>query len=100
EDDAVVVKPAVVEALKDYNITQVKGGGHHSLAVTDSGNVLAWGRVDGYQTGIKVSDLPAHDVVFDERKKPRILTKPTEIPGEFVLGAVDIWNVTDLFSQA
>ena len=96
EDDAVVVKPAVVESLKDYHITQVKGGSHHSLALTDDGDVLAWGRVDGYQTGIKISDLPADDVVFDERKKPRILTKPTKIPSELFFSAVIIWNITNI----
>ncbi|KAI9826156.1 MAG: hypothetical protein M1832_000605 [Thelocarpon impressellum] len=79
--DAVVLVPTVVEALRQHKVASVAGGGHHSAAVTTEGDCLVWGRVDGFQTGIRVDDLPEEDVVFDDRNKPRILTKPAKVPG-------------------
>ena len=80
EDDAVVLTPAIVTALADKTITSVKGGAHHSVAVTEAGECLVWGRVDGYQTGISLAALPGDRVVRDERDKARILTAPTPVP--------------------
>ncbi len=80
DDGAVVLAPKVVDTLSGKTITCIKGGAHHSLAVTDDGKCLAWGRVDGFQTGIAISALPSDDVVRDEKKVPRILAKPTAIP--------------------
>lgn len=80
EDDAVILSPTVVTSLADKTITGMKGGAHHSLAVTAEGECLVWGRVDGYQMGIPLAALPADAVVLDEREKPRILTAPTPIP--------------------
>jgi regulator of chromosome condensation len=71
------------------------GGSHHSLAVTGSGECLAWGRMDGDQIGIDFAQLPVADdtkVVSDERDRPRILLEPTAIPGivcEYVAAASD-----------
>ena len=81
EDEAVILKPKVIESLNGKSITCIEGGAHHSIAVTASGEVLVWGRVDGKQSGIKISDLPSEDIVMDDRDNPRILKKPTAIPG-------------------
>ncbi|KAF4552275.1 Regulator of chromosome condensation (RCC1) repeat-containing protein 1 [Elsinoe fawcettii] len=79
EDEAVVLKPKVVEPLSGIGVTTVRGGAHHSIAVTKSGDCLTWGRVDGCQVGIAVSELNEDDVVKDQRGAVRILTKPTRV---------------------
>jgi regulator of chromosome condensation len=56
----------------------MKGGSHHSIAVTQDGKCLVWGRLDGKQMGIPISDLPSDRVVSHEGR-PRILEVPTAI---------------------
>lgn len=79
EDDAVILKPEVVESLSGIEVTTIKGGAHHSIAVTKSGDCLTWGRVDGCQIGVPTSDLKEDDVVKDERGAVRILTQPSKV---------------------
>lgn len=81
EDEAAILHPEVVESLSGKQITQLCGGAHHSLAVTSNGDCLAWGRVDGYQTGLKIDSLPESAIIKDERGRPRILIEPTSVPG-------------------
>ena len=83
QDDAVILKPQVVEGLKGKTIISIKGGGHHSLCATSDGDCLVWGRLDGNQCGLTkavISQLPADSLIKDERDQPRILTVPTKIP--------------------
>ena len=82
EDGAVILKPAKVESLDEFNVTGISGGGHHSIACSAKGELLAWGRVDGYQVGIDPSTLTKENAIFDERDKPRILIHPTVVPGK------------------
>lgn len=73
--------PIVIDALHGMgNVTCIQGGAHHTVACTDKGELLVWGRLDGFQLGLKVSDLPQDDVVRDSAGNPRILTVPTQIP--------------------
>ncbi|KAJ9216698.1 hypothetical protein DTO166G4_1544 [Paecilomyces variotii] len=81
EDEAAILHPEVVESLSGKQITQLVGGAHHSLAVTSNGDCLVWGRVDGYQTGLKIDSLPESAVIKDERGRPRILIEPAAVPG-------------------
>ncbi|KAI9820348.1 MAG: Regulator of chromosome condensation [Pycnora praestabilis] len=81
EDGAVVLAPTVVKSLSKHEIVQIKGGSHHSIAVTKEGECLVWGRVDGFQMGIKQDGLPKEDVIYDEKMNPRILKTPTSVPG-------------------
>ena len=81
EGESDVHHPTVVPNLESFGaVTQVEGGQHHTIACTDKGEVLVWGRLDGYQLGIKISDLPAEKVVMDSHEKPRILKIPTQLP--------------------
>jgi regulator of chromosome condensation len=94
EDDEnnTIKTPTVVERLSNFNIKQIVGGGHHTLSVTESGQVLIWGRIDNAQGGIEVSKLNKDDLFFDENEKPRFLVKPAVLPdidGEFVAAATD-----------
>ncbi|KAF2153234.1 RCC1/BLIP-II [Myriangium duriaei CBS 260.36] len=79
EDEAVILKPEVVETLSGEGVMHISGGAHHSIAVTHGGDCLTWGRVDGCQIGIKPSELPEEDVVKDERNTVRILKVPTKV---------------------
>ena len=79
DDDACVLKPTLVKSLADKNITVMKGGSHHSLAVTANGECLVWGRMDGGQTGLKISSLPDSSLIKDEHNNSRILMTPTPI---------------------
>ncbi|KKZ64568.1 hypothetical protein EMCG_00237 [[Emmonsia] crescens] len=81
DSEAAILRPAVVESLKDKDVIQVCGGAHHSLALTSKGECLAFGRLDGFQTGLKIDSLPESSIIRDDRNKPRILTTPTAIPG-------------------
>lgn len=87
EDGAYVMKPTVVEALAGYDVREISGGGHHSLACTTDGKLLVWGRCDGGQTGLAiekdVEKMTAEDkenLIFDERNQPRIVKNPTVVP--------------------
>ncbi|KAL4724448.1 hypothetical protein ACLX1H_009064 [Fusarium chlamydosporum] len=80
EDDAVILRPAKLTYLDDYNITEIDGGEHHSLACSDKGDLLTWGRVDGYQVGFEFDKLSEDNAIYDERGNARILFKPTVQP--------------------
>jgi regulator of chromosome condensation len=48
-----------VTSISSSSIKSVKGGMHHSLALTSDGTMLAWGRSDSSQLGIKDSSSSA-----------------------------------------
>jgi regulator of chromosome condensation len=87
-DNSVVVKPKLVESLQEYDIEYIAGGDHHSLAVTKDGDLLVWGRLDGFQIGIKVEDIPKDYITYDDNGIPRILHKPLKIEGE----SIGVWS--------
>jgi len=79
QGDATILKPGIVESLRPYKIREIQGGEHHSIACTEDGELLIWGRCDDGQAGIKLDNQPKDRLVFDEWGKPRILM-PTIIP--------------------
>jgi regulator of chromosome condensation len=82
ESEAVTAVPTLIKSLTAYGkIIQITGGNHHSIAVTDNGDCLVWGRLDCYATGLKLDSLHSTDVIRDLNNKPRILTVPTPVPG-------------------
>jgi regulator of chromosome condensation len=78
EDGSSITTPTLVEALKGHDIIWIGGGEHHSLALTRTGNLLSWGRLDINQLGFPQSSLPAGAL---PQPKPRYLPVPTIIPG-------------------
>ncbi|KAK4570172.1 hypothetical protein LTR86_002252 [Recurvomyces mirabilis] len=89
EDDALILKPQVVEALKGKNVISIEGGGHHSLCATANGDCLIWGRMDSAQVGIseeEIKNMSDDLIVKDEHNKPRILKVPTKVTA--IKGAV------------
>jgi regulator of chromosome condensation len=85
DDEAAVLKPAIVDALKERKITDIAGGEHHSLACSDDGKLLTWGRVDGHQVGIPLDKLNKDNTIYDERGNARILYLPTVLPGKHLI---------------
>ncbi len=82
-DGAIVFSTKRVESLTlpDGEIIElITGGAHHSAAVTSLGRCLVWGRIDGHQMGVPISAIPAEDLIYDDREKPRILIRPTAVP--------------------
>ena len=77
-----VVAPRKVPSLAGRNLKIIQGGNHHSIGVTQAGECLVWGRMDGAQMGLDLSTLPLDDpqIVVSERGKPRILLEPTVLP--------------------
>ncbi|KAG0632850.1 regulator of chromosome condensation 1/beta-lactamase-inhibitor protein II [Tuber brumale] len=81
EDSTVIPIPTVVQRLAGYAIVQISAGEHHSTALTESGELLVWGRLDGGQLGIDPAALSADDCVRDARGNPRYLRTPHAVPG-------------------
>jgi regulator of chromosome condensation len=81
DDNLHISSPVVVDELRKYRIRQVGAGFHHTLACTEDGEVLAWGRCDDAQIGIDTSSIPAEHMLFDSRNQARILSVPTKVPG-------------------
>ena len=82
EEKAVVMNPRIVKSLSGKDVISITGGAHHSLAATQNGDCLVWGRIDGAQMGIDKSEfekLPADAVMRDEHDKPRIATLPMRV---------------------
>jgi regulator of chromosome condensation len=82
EDGASQLKPRLVESLGKYRVANIAGGEHHSLASTDTGELITWGRIDGHQVGLRTEMFSPENTLFDNRNKPRILKYPTIVPGK------------------
>ncbi|TLS21987.1 uncharacterized protein PpBr36_09196 [Pyricularia pennisetigena] len=92
EEQLTLLKPTVVERLKGFRIKHMAAGLHHSLACTEDGRVLAWGRCDDCQMGVALDDIPRDHLKFDSAQRPRILNTPTLVPGVdavFVAAGID-----------
>lgn len=81
EGESDVHHPKIVPIPEKFgNVVQVEGGSHHTIARTENGEVLVWGRLDGYQLGLKIADVPSENVIRDSSNNPRILKVPTQVP--------------------
>jgi regulator of chromosome condensation len=69
DDDAtkMQLKPRLVEALADYKVADIAGGEHHSVACTDDGKLLTWGRVEGHLLGLDEDDLTDENTVYEKK---------------------------------
>lgn len=81
EDDDTVAVPTLVKNLKDYSLKQITGGAHHSLACTEDGKILVWGRIDNAQGGMPIDEFNKDDLFVDEHGRPRYLLKPVVVKG-------------------
>ncbi|KAK4239724.1 hypothetical protein C8A03DRAFT_32168 [Achaetomium macrosporum] len=77
-----VAVPSLVRSLVGLpRITQITGGNFHSMAITEDGRCLTWGRLYSFATGLKIDTLRLDLVVRDSRDKPSFLRVPTVVPG-------------------
>jgi regulator of chromosome condensation len=83
EENSLILKPKIVEALQNKIIADIQGGSHHSIACTEDGELLVWGRCDDSQAGISLDTLDQDNLIFDGRNQPRILITPTIVPGKY-----------------
>lgn len=56
--NADVIYPTEVRGLRGYKIDSILDGKDHSMAVTDQGRVLVWGRTDNKALGLSIRDIP------------------------------------------
>lgn len=82
EEEDIILAPKLVTCLKEYDIKEMQGGAHHTVACTKSGQLLFWGRIDTHQSGMSVDDMPKESLYFDEQDRPRYLQRPAIIPGK------------------
>ncbi|KAK4238342.1 putative regulator of chromosome condensation protein [Achaetomium macrosporum] len=80
QDGGYVMRPQLIKSLEQYEIADIAGGEHHSLACTKQGELLTWGRIDGHQVGQPSESFSEDNTIWDERNKPRILLVPTVVP--------------------
>ncbi|KAI5959757.1 uncharacterized protein KGF55_004989 [Candida pseudojiufengensis] len=78
EDGSILTKPTLVPELSNLGIQKIVAGEHHTLALTASGEVLAWGRYDMKEVGIPHDQLPA-STFKDQHGKPRSVPTPTKL---------------------
>ena len=52
EDGSVLMKPTLIPELSHKGIKEIAAGEHHTLALTEDGQVYAWGRYDMKEIGI------------------------------------------------
>jgi regulator of chromosome condensation len=82
EYDITIAVPSLVKSLTGLpRIKQITGGNFHTIAVTEDGHCLTWGRLYSFATGLKIDTLPPDSVVLDSRGKPSFLRTPTTVPG-------------------
>lgn len=95
EDEPNLPKPTIVKVLQDKEIVAIDGGAHHSIALTQSGDVYSWGRCDGGQSGTDPSDIDKDNLLIDDNGKIKTILIPTKVdefddePVTFVSAAND-----------
>jgi regulator of chromosome condensation len=87
KDNDIVTAPTKVKALNDHKITTIGTGANHSVALTDKGDLLTFGRLENWALGIKFDGIIDNEELVrkNEYNKPKILLKPTkiDIPAKF-----------------
>lgn len=65
KDNSVIEFPKQVDNLQKNRPSQITGGDHHSIAITEDGRCLSWGSIYHNVLGVPLSTLRAHDVLDD-----------------------------------
>ncbi|KAI8186579.1 Delta-1-pyrroline-5-carboxylate dehydrogenase [Colletotrichum sp. SAR 10_65] len=87
-----VISPTVIKSLEGYKVRHIGCGLHHTVACTEEGEVLVWGRADDGQMGMPLETLPEDHIIFDSRDRPRVLNVPAVVPdlkAVFVAAGID-----------
>lgn len=82
EETKMQLKPRLVEALAPYKIVDIAGGEHHSVACTDDGKLLTWGRVEGHLLGLDEDVFNEENTVYEMKNDealPHSLFNPVPV---------------------
>ena len=63
--DSIIAVPTKVEGLEGKKIVQLAGGNHHTIARTEDGEVLVWGRLDNAEGGVNLGTLSEDTIIRD-----------------------------------
>ena len=72
------MKPTLIPELSHKGIKEIAAGEHHTLALTEDGQVYAWGRYDMKEIGIPKDKLPK-STFKDQHGNPRSVPVPTKL---------------------
>jgi regulator of chromosome condensation len=81
EDSATIPTPTLIDNLRGFDVQQIVGGSHHTLALTKDGRVLVWGGVANKQAGVDLSTLPPDSYFKSKDGRILYLKKPVVVPG-------------------
>ncbi|KAJ5654027.1 hypothetical protein N7490_001030 [Penicillium lividum] len=82
QNDAIVPYPVKVPHFQKYaSLVSIFGGKDHSMAITELGECLIWGRIDNKALGLALKDMPQSDIIYDTYGRPRILKQPNLLTG-------------------
>lgn len=76
--------PGRIKSLQGFGrITQITGGNFHTIAATEDGKCLTWGRLFSYATGLKIDAIAKPSIVHYSlnRYEPSFLKLPTTVEG-------------------
>ncbi|KAG0367174.1 regulator of chromosome condensation 1/beta-lactamase-inhibitor protein II [Gamsiella multidivaricata] len=69
---------APIKALKDKTFADIQGGEHHTIALTEEGELYGFGRSDSHQLGLGYTETPGSE---DSSSHKKAIRTPTLIPG-------------------
>ena len=100
--------PSRATSLEKQMVHEMAGREEHTLALTEEGRVLAWGKVCDGRTGLVVADLPDAPVVRSFRGVITACEMPTLVPGKSTAALgydvhadrFQVWRTSSLFLQA
>ncbi|SCU97096.1 LADA_0H04412g1_1 [Lachancea dasiensis] len=78
EDGALVTVPTEVLLPEGTKVKAVSAGEHHSLVLSEEGELFSFGRFDMFEIGIAKDKLPEH-TYMDAHGKPRAVPVPTKL---------------------
>lgn len=78
EDGSLITQPTKVPELSGLSIKSLVGGEHHSIALTDGGELFSWGRLDMQELGIPPEKVPEY-AFKDAHGRARSIPKPTPV---------------------
>lgn len=95
DDDLCQLEPKLVEVLaEEHRVTEVIGGEHHSMVLTDEGKVFVFGRADQQALGIAAEQYNRDNSLYNSLDKPGILAIPTQLLGLPKIVAADSGTTT------
>lgn len=82
QSNAIVAFPIEARSFRKHaKLVSITGGKDHSIALTETGQCLIWGRIDNKALGMGLEDMPSADIIHDEYDRPRILKYPAILNG-------------------